>query len=70
MWLVTDQDGRVLDLPQSEKNALILAMSYHEKGKTALKRNNIDLALVFFLEAANQYQACRADILKVVDNFG
>lgn len=25
---------------------------------------------MFFLEAATQYQACRADILKVVDNYG
>ena len=37
---------------------------------SALKRGNHDLALVFFLEAATQYQDCRADILKVVDNYG
>jgi hypothetical protein len=28
----SDQDGMAIDLPKGEQKALILAMSYHEKG--------------------------------------
>ena len=66
----SDQDGAPVDLPKGEQKALILAMSYHEKGRAAMKAGDFDLALVFLLEADVQYKACRADILKVVDNFG
>ena len=35
---VADQSGKSLDLPQEEKTSLIIAMSLHEKGRTALKK--------------------------------
>ncbi len=45
-------------------------MSHHEKGRAALGRGDFELALVFFLEADGHYKSCRAEILKVVDNYG
>lgn len=59
-----------MDLPKAEKDALILAMSCHEKGRAALQRHDYQLALVFLLEASKQYQNCRAEILQVADNYG
>ena len=35
---VADQSGKSLDLPQEEKTSLIIAMSLHEKGRTAMKK--------------------------------
>ena len=35
---VADQSGKSLDLPQTEKTSLIIAMSLHEKGRTAMKK--------------------------------
>ena len=35
---VADQSGKSLDLPPTEKKSLIIAMSLHEKGRTALKK--------------------------------
>ena len=57
-------------MPKGDQMALILAMSHHEKGRLALRRGEHELALVFFLKAERHYKACRAEILKVVDNYG
>ena len=35
---VADQRGKSLDLPQTERTSLIIAMSLHEKGRAALKK--------------------------------
>ena len=35
---VADQSGKSLDLPADEKKSLIIAMSLHEKGRSALKK--------------------------------
>jgi hypothetical protein len=44
---VADQSGRALELPPEERKSLIIAMSLHEKGRTALKSE--DYALGKFL---------------------
>jgi len=67
---LTDQTGKELDLPAAEKNSLIMAMSLHEKGKAAMRKSNFELALVFLLEASDEYQQCRnSQILNSVDNY-
>ena len=43
---IQDQSGKRLEIPLSERKALILAMSFHEKGRAALKRKRYDFALV------------------------
>ena len=45
-------------------------MSLHEKGKAALKKANFQLAIVLLLEAKDEYNQCRSEILKAVDNYG
>ena len=44
-------------------------MSLHEKGRSALKKRNFDLALVLLLEAVEEYKLCRSELLKGVDNY-
>lgn len=65
-----DQTGESLNLPDSERKALIIAMSLHEKGRFALKRKNYNLALILLLEARNEYSQCRSEILHRADNYG
>ena len=48
---------------------MIIAMSLHEKGKAALKKGNLQLAIVLLLEAKDEYNQCRSEILTAVDNY-
>jgi len=50
-------------------SALILAMSFHEKGKAAIRRFDYELALVLLIEAMEEYRKCRLELLKTVDNY-
>ncbi|KAJ8927192.1 hypothetical protein NQ314_020468 [Rhamnusium bicolor] len=64
-----DQFGNAIKIPPNEKKALIVAMTLHEKGKTALKRNDYSKALVFFLEADEEFRHCNSQLLNTVDNY-
>ncbi|XP_034250174.1 NEDD8 ultimate buster 1-like [Thrips palmi] len=63
-----NQTGSSLKLDQREKQALCLALALHERGRSALKRNENSLALLLFLEADQEFQQCNSDLLKSVDN--
>lgn len=52
---IADQSGNVLKLPMEEKKSLAIAMALHEKGRAALKQNQISLALTFFYEADSSF---------------
>jgi hypothetical protein len=67
---VADQSGKALDLPESEKKALAVALALHEKGRSALKSQLFSRALVFLLEADKVYGQCQSSILEMVDNYG
>ncbi|XP_028146544.1 NEDD8 ultimate buster 1 [Diabrotica virgifera virgifera] len=64
-----DQFGNPIKIPPKERKALVVAMALHEKGKTALKRNDYTRALVFFLEADQEFSQCNSQLLKTVDNY-
>lgn len=66
---IADQSGKSIELPPAEKQALVIAMSLHEKGKSALKKKDYSLALVLLLEADNEFKSCRSDLLNLVDNY-
>jgi len=66
---VADQSGKSLDLPADEKKSLIIAMSLHEKGRSALKKKQFSAALVMLLEAEQEFSQCRSELLDMVDNF-
>lgn len=51
-----DQMGNAINIPLSEKRSLITAMTFHEKGKSALKRQDYAKALVYFLEADREFR--------------
>lgn len=42
----------------------------HEKGRAALRRNNYNEALIFLLEADDEYRVCNSQLLESVDNYG
>ena len=46
---IADQNGRQVELPKEERKAIIIAMSLHEKGKSAMKRGNFALAIVLLI---------------------
>lgn len=64
-----DQDGNTIHLPPDEKRALMLALAIHEKGRAALKKDQLNEALVLLLEADNEYSTCRSQMLEKVDNY-
>ncbi|KAJ9594376.1 hypothetical protein L9F63_014199, partial [Diploptera punctata] len=66
---VADQAGNTLNLPPEEKKALVIAMSLHEKGRAALKKQDYSLALVLLLEADKEFSRCQSQLLKSVDNY-
>jgi len=66
---ITDQNGRTIDLPNSEKESLVLALSIHKHGQVFLKSKEYKNALILLLEADEEYKKCRGTILKVVDNY-
>ncbi|KAL4217081.1 positive regulation of proteasomal ubiquitin-dependent protein catabolic process [Mactra antiquata] len=66
---IADQSGKPLQLPSGEKRALTLAIALHEKGRQALKKKNIPLALPLLLESDKEFRQCRCDILEMVDNY-
>lgn len=45
-----------MKLPLAERKALVIAMALHEKGRSALKKEDYSLALVNFLEADKEFR--------------
>jgi hypothetical protein len=70
MTFFQDQSGKMIELPKDERRAIIIAMSLHEKGKSAIKKGNYGLAMILLLEAKDEYNSCRSELLKAVDNYG
>ncbi|CAH1183807.1 unnamed protein product [Ceutorhynchus assimilis] len=64
-----DQVGNQIQIPPAEKTALIVAITLHEKGRSALKRQDFPTALIYFLEADQQFKNCNSSLLKFVDNY-
>lgn len=51
-----DQAGNSLDMPAEERKSLMVAMALHEKGKSALKKQDYMKALVYFLDADQEFR--------------
>lgn len=66
---IADQKGNPLKIPRQEKKALILAMGFHEKGRSLMKRKQFDDALCHLLQADQQFSKCGSMLLSSVDNF-
>ncbi|KAF2899522.1 hypothetical protein ILUMI_06657 [Ignelater luminosus] len=64
-----DQAGNPIDIPSKERKALMIAMALHEKGRSALKKEDYAKALVFFLDADNEFSQCNSQLLNLVDNY-
>lgn len=64
-----DQDGNIIHLPPKEKRALLMALAMHEKGRSALKREDFNEALVLLLDADREYKTCNSQMLESVDNY-
>ncbi|XP_018326796.1 NEDD8 ultimate buster 1 isoform X2 [Agrilus planipennis] len=64
-----DQYGNKINVPQRERKALILAMALHEKGRSSLKKNDHAKALIYFLEADDEFRQCNSQLLENVDNY-
>jgi hypothetical protein len=67
---ITDQEGRELTaLSDSERKALLVAMTLHEKGRSFLRQRDYLSALALFSEADNEFRQCSSEMLKSVDNW-
>ncbi|XP_034039446.1 NEDD8 ultimate buster 1 [Thalassophryne amazonica] len=66
---ITDQKGNPLKIPSQEKKALIVAMGFHEKGRSLMKRKQYDDALCHLLQADQHFSKCGSVLLSSVDNY-
>ncbi|KAM6900483.1 NEDD8 ultimate buster 1 [Xenentodon cancila] len=66
---IADQKGNPLKIPHKEKKALILAMGFHEKGRSLMKRKQYGNALCHLLQADQQFSQCGSALLSSVDNY-
>ncbi|KAM9333138.1 NEDD8 ultimate buster 1 isoform 2-T4 [Pholidichthys leucotaenia] len=66
---IADQKGNPLKIPQQEKKALIVAMGFHEKGRSLMKRKRYDDAVLHLLQADCHFSRCGSTLLSSVDNF-
>lgn len=69
VFKIEDQDGNVIYVPPEEKKAIMMALAIHEKGRASLRRNAYNEALLFLLEADNEYRICNSQLLSTVDNY-
>ncbi|XP_029003734.1 NEDD8 ultimate buster 1 [Betta splendens] len=66
---IADQRGNPLAIPDKERKALILAMGFHEKGRSLMKRKQYDNAVCHLLRADEEFRKCNSGLLSTVDNF-
>ncbi|XP_073686976.1 NEDD8 ultimate buster 1 [Garra rufa] len=66
---IADQKGNPLQIPDSERKALILAMGFHEKGRALMKKRNHSAALSHLVQADEQFNKCNSALLNTVDNY-
>ncbi|RVE43543.1 hypothetical protein evm_011801 [Chilo suppressalis] len=64
-----DQSGKAVQLPASERKALMVGLALHERGRAAAKNKEYSLALVLLLEADRHFSDCSSSILNTVDNW-
>lgn len=66
---IADQKGNPLQIPNDERKALILAMGFHEKGRSLMKKKDHSAALCHLLLADEQFNKCNSALLNTVDNY-
>ncbi|CAO1386877.1 unnamed protein product [Diamesa serratosioi] len=64
-----DQAGNAIHVPDNEKKSLTLALLLHEKGRTQLKTENYNEALLLFLEADHELSICNSNLVQMIDNY-
>ncbi|KAM3593877.1 uncharacterized protein V6R79_024255 [Siganus canaliculatus] len=66
---IGDQRGNPLKIPPEKKKVLILAMGFHERGRSLMKKKQFDNALCHLLQADHYFRRCGPALLGSVDNF-
>ncbi|XP_016974421.1 NEDD8 ultimate buster 1 [Drosophila rhopaloa] len=64
-----DQDGRPIFLPPDENRTLLMAMGMYEKARAAMRKENLDEALLLLLETDELFSRCNSKFLEAVDNY-
>ncbi|XP_064410691.1 NEDD8 ultimate buster 1 isoform X2 [Latimeria chalumnae] len=60
---IADQKGKPIKIPPKEKQALLLAMGYHEKGRAVSKKKDYETALLFLTMADQCFRCGRESVL-------
>ncbi|XP_069770935.1 NEDD8 ultimate buster 1-like isoform X2 [Narcine bancroftii] len=65
---IADQKGQPIPIPEVERKALLLAMTLHEKGRAFMKKRDYASALLYLLDADEEFGKCGSKFLDTVDN--
>ncbi|XP_022209871.2 NEDD8 ultimate buster 1 [Drosophila obscura] len=66
---IEDQHGNPIFLPPAETRSLLKALSFSEKARAAMFRQEYDEALLLLLEGDEYFAGCSAILLERVDNY-
>lgn len=67
---LTNQNGEPIAISGTDRQAILLGLALHEKGRKWLAKDKFDTALEYFLAADKAFNRCTPRLIEAIDNPG